>query len=241
MAKIKFSSPLQLARYWDSDPEVIAKKLVQRRKEGPKYSYHTMYGFIRDILNFNVDQNKIIECIKKNGGTKYNKRLLIDLVPYFFSYYNSIQCDYCIEIQKHSYPLWTDMHIPFHAEVAYGCSGKLIIPHNIFWKTNPLSEFQLSIFKTICIRTMQQSSDLEAASLDIIDFSRPKRERGRRVRSIDENAARILSHAEIREVADAFRKGVELAQRELDGRPASSRGNRKDRPDGLGDQPSFDF
>ena len=170
MAKLKIPSLQHLARIWCSEPANVKKKLLNLLKNAPTFSYELIYKLVNDFVIFNQSRDQLIECITRKEKRDEIQANFIEVLNLTCDYFSNINPSFVNKVGGRSYPIGRELMVPFNPPLVYGKSGELYFPWFIFWRTNPLTEEQLSLFVTIVYEILAQDPDLEDSDFKILDF-----------------------------------------------------------------------
>ncbi|MGE0768923.1 MAG: hypothetical protein AB7L90_20975 [Hyphomicrobiaceae bacterium] len=228
MAKLKVPSLQHLARNLRDTPDAVSKKLIAVALNPPQFSYEPLFGAVRDMLVLGVPFEQVAEGIRRGEKRPMVRATLLEVLPMLRDHFAGIEPDGPPRrVARRYYPLAQDIVIPFEAPLEYSAGGQVYFPWFSFWRSNPLADKRLSLFVTVVEEVLLQDPDLDTAIFQILDFSRPNGEEGRRLQVIDASEIPRLNHSEKRAMLEVFADGYRKARAELIG-AKPSKGDRDD-------------
>jgi hypothetical protein len=233
MAELRIPSVQHLARNWRSDPNKIARALVNLALNPPRFNYNPLYSAVRDILVLGVPYDQVVEGIRRIKREKVRVNLL-EVLPLIRDHFANVSPDFYQTIEKRYYPVGRGLMVPFESPMIYGVGGQFYFPWFSFWRQNPLANERLSLFVTLVDEILMQDPDLESARFEILDFSCLGPKAPRNLQVIDARDIPRLDDTRKGQMLDSFAEGYLRALAELAGSPSPpSSGDRPDerRPD----------
>jgi hypothetical protein len=232
MVELRVPSVQHLARNWQGDPASIARTLVRLVISPPRFSYHPLYGAVRDLLVLGVSYDQVVKGISKVKRESVRANLL-GVLPLIRDHFAGLSPDFFQLVDKRYYPVGRGLMVPFEPPMIYGIGGQLYFPWFSFWRQNPLAKERLSLFVTLVDEVLMQDPDLEGARFEILDFSCPSARAPRQLVLVDARDIPRVSEARKIVMLEAFAEGYFQALAELakgtrpsaeesqDGEPAS--------------------
>jgi len=215
MIKLRVPSVQHLARNWYDSPKKIEDEFVKMAMNPPTFNYNALNNIARDSLLFKVPEDQIIKGIKKKEKREKIQKILLEVVPLLHGHFSSLQYDFVNDLTPSFYPIGRDLRIPFKPDFIYSVGGQIYLPWSIFWKHNPLSDKQLSLFVTLVREILRQDPDLDGAKFEILDFSAVKPKEGRQLRIINTADIHTFNSKETAEMLAIFVEGFESAEARL--------------------------
>lgn len=239
MASLKVPSVQHLARNWQEEPIQIKRRLVTLVQNPPIFSYVQLYNLVHDLLVYGQPYDEIEKGVKQNVRRENVRKNFLSILPLIRDHFDGIRPDFVQSIGKRYYPIGRGLEIPFNPPLIYGVDGQLILPWMIFWRVNPLSKKQLSLFVTLVAEMLQQNPDLEDAKVEILDFSSPKQKLPRELKITDVRDVPVVTREELTRMLETFVDGYLLAKTELEAAPKAKSEEKPPRKDGDSDQPNL--
>lgn len=215
MAKLRVPSVQHLARNWYESPKKVEDEFVKMAMNPPFFNYNALNDIARDSLLFNIPEEQIIQGIKEKEKRKRVQKILLEVVPLLHDHFGTLQPDFVHDVAPSFYPVGRDLRIPFKSAFIYGIGGKIYLPWFIFWKRNPLSEKQFSLFVTMAKEILRQDPDLDDAKFEILDFSAANSKESRKLTITDASDIPELNKAEVAHMLSIFAEGFERAEERL--------------------------
>lgn len=194
-------------------PLAVSKSLIQRYLSRPPFSYKLLGNLVEIAMKADVSQAQFDSAVRKHQPQKFQS-IFLELTPLIHKHFNSIRSKYILQIEPRKY-LINDIEIPFKPPFAFELNGELVIPWFIFWKTNPLTDYQYSLFATLVDQVLQQDPDLRDAKVLIYDFSAKDGADSRTLLIKDASEIPRLNPTELQAALETIVDGFKLAQAEL--------------------------
>lgn len=215
MLKLRVPSVQHLARNWHDSPNEIAKSFVKIALNPPYFNYNLLGHVAKDSLQLRVPEDQIVKGIIEKEGREKVRRNLLGIVPLMCDYFSEVQPDFVHDVAPNYYSIGRDLRVPFKSVFAYGVGGQVYLPWFIFWKSNPLTDIQFSLFVTLALDIIGQDPDLEDARLQILDFSEPVQGKGRSLKVIDASDVDIFSREKVVDMLSVFAEGFRMAEQKV--------------------------
>jgi hypothetical protein len=213
--KLRVPSVQHLARNWHDSPKEIAGSFVKMALNPPYFNYNLLGHVAKDCLQFRIPEEQIVKGIKDKEGRERVLRNLLGIVPLMYDHFSGLQPDFVHDVAPNYYPIDRDLRVPFKSVFAYGVGGQVYLPWFIFWKSNPLTEIQFSLFVTLALDIISQDPDLDDARLQILDFSEPDQGKGRSLRVIDASDVEVLPRKKVVDMLSVFAEGFRMAEKKI--------------------------
>jgi hypothetical protein len=183
-----------------------------------------MYSASLDLLYLGQPYDEVRRGVERAVKREAVRKNFLEILPLMYGHFQNISPAFVQKVQPRFYPAGRDILIPFTPPFIYGVDGKVFFPWLSFWRSNPLSGLQLSLFTTLVQKVLRDDPDLEDAEFDILDFSAsgPKTERTLTIVSSVE--VDVLSEEQLTEMLYCFAEGFSLAQAALEKAEASKSG-----------------
>ncbi len=195
-----------LSRNWHESPDFIARALVRLADNPPRFSYNPLFGAIRDLLILNVPYDQVVNGIRRLPREKVRNNLL-SVLPLIRDHFTGIHPDFCQSVDRRYYPVGRGLMVPFEPPMIYGLGGQIYFPWFSFWRRNPIALERLSLFTTLVDEVLLQDPDLERAQFEILDFSVPVDDVGRKLTVIDARKIPRVSGSRKIEMLETFAEG----------------------------------
>lgn len=214
MATLKVPSLQHLARNWRDTPEKTCEVLVRLASNPPNFSYLQIDGLVTDLLVLKQPLEVVLEAAKRVKRPSVRQNFL-ELLPLIDDYFRASSSNFVQPVSGRHFPIARGLMVPFNPPLIYGSAGKLCFPWFSYWRSNPLSGKNLSLFITAVDAILKQDPDLEDADFHILDFSAPAAGHPRSLTVIDSSSVERLSPEELQSSLAVFAKGFFMAERKL--------------------------
>ncbi len=213
-------------------------------RQPPFFNYNPVYFAASDLLRFKQPLDEVLHgiAIKEKRETVRNNYL--EIVPLIHSHFEQVSPDFVNPVSTRFYSFGKDFLVPFTPPLVYGVGGQLYFPWFSFWKTNPLMDANLSLFKTLVTEVLQDDPDFDGIKFEILDFSAPSPKTPRDLTVIDAAESPMLGNKEKHEMLEIFVDGYYKAKAVLEADPDAKPEKEKSEDDRYSDdlQPDlFDF
>lgn len=215
MSTLKVPSLQHLARIWRPTPEGVEKELLRLARNKPLFSYEILKNVPFDFLYFKVPKEQVARGIERKERRLSIRNNLLDIVALLHSHCSSITPEFVLPVGLQYYSLARNLRIPFSPTLMYRENGQTFFPWFIYWRDNPLTMEQYSLFVTLVEEMLRQDPALEGAKLQIVDISAPSKKDPRKLEVLDTDSLPRLSDSEKREKLAIFVEGFERAQTTL--------------------------
>lgn len=221
MSSLKVPSLQHLARLWRSEPQAIKRSLVNLVNHGPTFSYAQVYDAVRDLLGLGVPFEQIATGMKRIKREDVRKNFL-DLLPLIRQHFDGVSVSFVQSVAPRYYPVGRNLMVPFQPPLIYGATGQIYFPWFSFWRSNPLSGDNLSLFVTVVEEVLLQDPDLENAEFEILDFSAEDAASERVLKVVNARDIPRVSGERKAEMLSVFAEGYRLAAMEIQNRSMST-------------------
>jgi hypothetical protein len=215
MAKLGIPSLQHLARNWQESPKKVEKTLVRLAENPPIFNYNRVYSAVEDLLLLNVPVDQVVEGIKRAEKREGLADNFIEIIKLIHDHFLSISPAFVNKVSTRSYSVGRSLMVPFTPPLIYGIGGQLYFPWFSFWRSQPLSGEQLSLFVTLVYEILGQDPDLEDAKFEILDFSAPKGGEPRDLVVLDARDIPRLTEERKQEMLNIFAEGFGQAKQTL--------------------------
>lgn len=211
MKTLKVPSLQHLARNWSDRPEKIEKRLVNLALNPPNFSYEPLFSIVRDFLVFDLPLDDVIKGVQTRVKQESVRKNFVELLPLVHQYFQHTKPSFVAEVGGRQYSVARDLQVPFTPQLIYGVNGETYFPWFSFWRSNPMSGENLSLFVTLVSEILSQDADFDGSNFKILDFSVPKGGGSRSIEVIDTREIVRVSEARKREMLEIFIDGFRRA------------------------------
>jgi hypothetical protein len=226
MPGVKVPSLQHLARVYDNKPEIIKKNLLRVADGTPIFSYGPIYPFINDYISIGADYNEILKAIARLKSDLARKNYA-EIFPLIKEKYSTGMPKFVLTPPSSAYPVSRDILVPFAPAMYYRIGSKQCLPWFIFWRANPLVGESFSLLATLAREMMDSDPDLSAASLEFVDFSAPRKNGSRVLKTFQTKDFSGISNRRKIEMLEIFSEGYYLAVEEYASRPVKAKPRRE--------------
>ena len=219
MADLKIPSLQHLARNWKSDSGMICRDLVKLVRNPPFFNYNPIYSATSDLLRFKQPLDEVMRGIERKEKRLGVRKNYLEILPLIHDHFNQVSPDFVNPVSTRYYSFGKDFMVPFTPPLIYGVEGELYFPWFSFWRTNPLSDKNLSLFTTLVREVLDDDPDLEGVKFEILDFSAPSPKEPRASKVINAMEIPVLDSQDKREMLSTFVDGFNKAKAILEAEP----------------------
>lgn len=214
MTTLKVPSLQHLARNWRDTPEKTCEALVRLAINPPNFSYSQIDGLVTDLLVLKQPLEVVLDAAKRVKRESVRQNFL-ELLPLIENYFSAAHPDFTQRVSGRHFPIARGLMVPFNPPLIYGSAGKLCFPWFSYWRSNPLSGKNLSLFITVVDAVLKQDPDLEDAEFHILDLSASGAGRSRALTVIDSSSVERLKPDDLQSSLAVFAEGFFMAERKL--------------------------
>lgn len=212
MKTLKVPSLQHLSRNWSDRPEQIAKRLVNLAMHPPSFSYEPLFGIVRDFLVFDLPLEAAINGVQSRVKQENVRKNFCELLPLIHDHFQHVHPNFVAEVGGRQYSVSRDLQVPFAPQLIYGLRGEIFFPWFSFWRSNPMTGENLSLFVTLVSEIIRQDADLDSSNFRILDFSVPKGSNSREIRIIEAQEIAHLDDRRKLEMLEVFVEGYRSAK-----------------------------
>lgn len=225
--KLKAPSLIHVARIYRPTAEQVKNEILRLARVAPPFSYEDLYELMWDRAHVGVSREQIERSIASIG-----QKIKRDSYQRAFAiadrFFDGLDRSFEMRIEPRSYSIGRDLRVPFAPPmICGGGANGPVIPWLLFWKQNPLSEEQTSLFMSMAQAIIEEEPELDAASLLLVDTS---------LKALDGNGnARVINAADVERIPDrrlrtmleVFATGFHMAQAEWQASASQAKSMRK--------------
>lgn len=212
--KLKAPSLIHVARLYRPTAEQVKKEILNLAKASPPFSYEDLYELMWDRAHVGIPSEQIVRSIAGIG-----QKIKRDSYQRAFSiadrFFENLDRSFELRIEPRSYSIGRDLRVPFAPPmICGGGSDGPVIPWLLFWKQNPLTDEQTSLFMSMAQATIEDEPELDGASLLLVDTSLKALDDGGNARVIKASEVGRIPDRRLREMLEVFATGFHMAQAE---------------------------
>lgn len=212
--KLKAPSLIHVARLYRPTSEQVKKEILKLANAAPPFSYEDLYELMWDRAHVGIPSEQIERSIA-GIGQKIKRDSYQRAFAIADKFFENLDRSFEMRIEPRSYSIGRDLRVPFAPPmICGGGSNGPVIPWLLFWKQNPLTDEQTSLFMSMAQATIEEEPELDGASLLLVDTSIKALDEGGNACVLNAADVKRIPDQRLKEMLEVFATGFHMAQAE---------------------------
>lgn len=226
MNNIKIPPLLQMVRNAYDDPQKVHHEVVKSEKSRAPFSYQAIHKIVDQVIKFKTPLDEISYSIERIERRPFVLKQFNEVTPLLHRHFTDISPERVYSLLPLYYPLGKFGKTKFNPQMIYLKNGELFLPFINFWKFNPLSSEQKSLFLTLVDEILEEEPDLEDVNLQLIELSANGSNGIRTLKVVNTLEIERLDKTRTNILIDSYLTGLQSAYSEI-ATPSTQRPNRE--------------